>query len=70
MSIGLLASMVGIFVVRGRPGETDALKAINRGIYTAQAIAILGAAVVAFVYVGNPAGSRLSNPAPASSAPS
>ena len=62
VSIGLLASMVGIFVVRGRPGETDALKAINRGIYTAQAIAILGAAVVAFVYVGNPAGSRLSNP--------
>jgi K(+)-stimulated pyrophosphate-energized sodium pump len=62
VSIGLLASMIGIFVVRGRAGETDALKAINRGIYTAQAIAIVGAAVVAFVYVGNPAGSRLSNP--------
>ena len=62
VSIGLLASMVGIFVVRGRPGETDALKAINRGIYTAQVIAIVGAAVIAFVYVGNPAGSRLSQP--------
>ncbi len=62
VSVGLLASMVGIFVVRGRPGETNALKAINRGIYTAQVIAILGAAVIAFAYVGNPAHSRLSQP--------
>ena len=62
VSVGLLASMVGIFVVRGRPGETNALAAINRGIYTAQVIAILGAAVIAFAYVGNPAHSRLSQP--------
>jgi K(+)-stimulated pyrophosphate-energized sodium pump len=62
VAIGLLASMIGIFVVRGREGDVDALKAINRGIYTAQAIAIVGAAAVAFLYVGNPAGSRLSYP--------
>ena len=62
VAIGLLASMIGIFVVRGRPGDVDALKAINRGIYTAQVIAIVGAAAVAFLYVGNPAGSRLSYP--------
>jgi K(+)-stimulated pyrophosphate-energized sodium pump len=62
VAIGLVASMVGIFVVRGRQGETDALAAINRGIYAAQALAILGAAAVAFLYVGNPAGATLSNP--------
>ena len=62
VAIGLLASMVGIFVVKGRPGETDALAAINRGIYAAQALAIIGAGAVAFLYVGNPDGSTLSNP--------
>jgi K(+)-stimulated pyrophosphate-energized sodium pump len=62
VSVGLLASMVGIFVVRARAGEDDALKVINRGIYTAQAIAILGAAAIAFLYVGNPAGSKISQP--------
>jgi len=61
MGIGLLASMVGIFFVRARAGETDALKPINRGIYVAQALAIIGAAVVAFLYVGNPEGLEVSN---------
>ena len=56
MGIGLLASIVGIFFVRARAGETDALKPINRGIYVAQVLAIIGAAVLAFVYVGNPDG--------------
>ncbi len=62
VSVGLLASMIGIFVVRGRSSDRTALAAINRGIFTAQAIAILGAGVIAFVYVGNPAHSRLSQP--------
>jgi len=62
VAIGLLASMVGIFLVKGRPGETDALRAINRGIYAAQALAIVGAGFVAFLYVGNPADATLSNP--------
>ena len=61
VALGLLSSMVGIFLVKGRPGETDALAAINRGIYVAQGLAIVGAAVVAFVYVGNPEGSTISN---------
>jgi K(+)-stimulated pyrophosphate-energized sodium pump len=62
VAVGLLASMVGIFVVKGRPGETNALAAINRGIYVAQALAIVGAGVIAFLYVGNPEGSTVSNP--------
>ncbi len=45
VAIGLVASMIGIFVVKGRPSDgNDALKAINRGIYVAQIIAIIGAA--------------------------
>ena len=56
VAIGLVASIIGIFVVKGRPSDgNNALKAINRGIYVAQALAIVGAAFVAFVYVGNPA---------------
>src|SRR6478752_1181809 len=67
MVVGLLASMVGIFVVKGRPGETNALKPINRGIYVAQVLAVIGAGLVAFLYVGNdkgtaPGTSPLSNP--------
>ena len=61
MAIGLLASIVGIFSVKARASDTDALKPINRGIYLAQALAIAGAAVVAFGYVGNPAGLEIDN---------
>ena len=56
MALGLVASIIGIYIVKARPGETDALKAINRGIGIAQALAIVGAAVLAFGYVGNPKG--------------
>jgi K(+)-stimulated pyrophosphate-energized sodium pump len=54
MAIGLVASIIGIFMVKARPGETDALKAINRGIGIAQVLAIIGAAALAFGYVGSP----------------
>jgi K(+)-stimulated pyrophosphate-energized sodium pump len=54
MAIGLIASIVGIFMVKARPGETDALQAINRGIGIAQLLAVVGAAALAFGYVGNP----------------
>ncbi len=61
MGIGLLASMLAIFLVKARAGETDALKPINRGLNVASIISLIGAAVVAFVYVGDPAGSEVSN---------
>ncbi len=54
MAIGLVASMIGIFMVKARPGEDDALKCIDRGIYIAQAISIVGAGALAFGYVGSP----------------
>ena len=60
MGIGLLASMVSIVTVKARAGETDALKPINRGLNVASIISLIGAAVVAFAYVGNPVGSKVS----------
>ena len=54
MAIGLLASAIGIFLVKAGPNDSDALKCINRGISIAQVIAVLGAAALAFGYVGTP----------------
>lgn len=54
MAIGLVASIIGIFLVKAGPGDDDALKCINRGISVAQIIAVLGAAALAFGYVGSP----------------
>jgi K(+)-stimulated pyrophosphate-energized sodium pump len=54
MALGLVASLIGIYMVRARAGESDALKAINRGIGVAQVLAILAAGALAFGYVGNP----------------
>ena len=54
MAIGLVASAIGIYLVKARTGETDALKCINRGIGIAQIIAVIGAGALAFLYVGNP----------------
>ena len=54
MAFGLIASIIGIFLVKPKPGETDALKAIDRGIGIAQIIAVIGAAALAFGYVGSP----------------
>jgi len=53
MAFGLVASLIGIYLVKARPGESDALQAINRGIGVAQVLAIVGAAALAFGYVGN-----------------
>ncbi len=63
VALGLVSSIVSIYMVKARDGETDALKPINRGLNIASLIALVGAAVVAFGYVGNPAGSAVSNPA-------
>jgi K(+)-stimulated pyrophosphate-energized sodium pump len=54
MAVGLLASIVSIYLVKARAGETDALKPINRGLNIASVIALVGAAALAFGYVGTP----------------
>ena len=52
-AIGVLASIVGVFAVRAKEGETNALKPINRGFLTAGLLTVVGTAAVALGYVGN-----------------
>jgi K(+)-stimulated pyrophosphate-energized sodium pump len=52
-AIGVLASIVGVFAVKAKEGETNAMKPINRGFLTAGLLTVVGTAIVAFAYVGN-----------------
>lgn len=63
VALGLVSSVIAIYTVKAKDGETDALKPINRGLNVASVLALAGTAVVAFGYVGNPVGSAISNPA-------
>jgi len=54
-AIGVVASIVGIFFVKARPGETDALKPINRGFLVAGLLTLVGTLILSLVYVGNDA---------------
>ncbi len=50
-AIGIVASAVGVFVVRARPKDKSAMAPINRGFWTAAAITVLGAGLVAGLYL-------------------
>jgi K(+)-stimulated pyrophosphate-energized sodium pump len=52
-AIGILASIVGVWSVRARANERNALSPINRGFWTASALTVAGAFVVAQFYVHN-----------------
>ncbi len=52
-AIGVLASIVGVFAVKAKEGETNALKPINRGFLTAGILTVIGTGIVAIAYVGN-----------------
>jgi K(+)-stimulated pyrophosphate-energized sodium pump len=52
-AVGVVASIAGVYAVRAKPGETNALKPINRGFLTAGIITVVGTALVALLYVGN-----------------
>jgi len=52
-AIGVVASIVGVFFVKARPNETDALKPINRGFAVAGGLTLIGTLIVALIYVGN-----------------
>ena len=54
-AIGVVASIAGVFAVRAKDGETNALKPINRGFLSAGIITVIGTALLAVFYVGNPA---------------
>jgi K(+)-stimulated pyrophosphate-energized sodium pump len=52
-AIGVLASIVGVFAVKAKEDETNALKPINRGFLTAGILTVIGTGIVALTYVGN-----------------
>ena len=54
-AIGVIASIIGIFFVKAKEGETNALKPINKGFLVAGSLTLIGTLIVALVYVGNDA---------------
>ena len=55
-AIGVIASIAGVFAVKAKEGETDALKPINRGFLVAGVLTLVGTLALALAYVGNDKG--------------
>jgi K(+)-stimulated pyrophosphate-energized sodium pump len=58
-AVGVVASIAGLFAVKAKDNETDALKPINRGFLVAGLLTVVGVGALAFGYVGNKQGTRL-----------
>jgi K(+)-stimulated pyrophosphate-energized sodium pump len=52
-AIGVLASIVGVYAVRAKEGDTSALAPIRRGFITAGGLTVVGTLIVCLTYVGN-----------------
>jgi K(+)-stimulated pyrophosphate-energized sodium pump len=52
-AIGVLASIVGVYMVRAKDGDKTAMAPINRGFATAGLLTVIGTFLVAYFYVGN-----------------
>src|SRR5262245_40573145 len=52
-AVGVLASIAGVYAVKAKEGETNALKPINRGFFTAGIITVVGVGALARLYVGD-----------------
>ena len=52
-AVGVLASIAGVYAVKAKPGDTDALKPINRGFLTAGLITVVGVGLLGVLYVGD-----------------
>jgi len=50
-AIGIVASLIGVLIVRARPKDRNALSAINRGFWSAALLTVIGAYLVAHFYV-------------------
>ncbi len=59
-AVGVLASIVGVFMVKARDNDKSAMAPINRGFLSAGILTVVGTLVLALVYVGNPDG-RIEN---------
>lgn len=55
-AIGVIASIAGLFAVKAKEGEMDALKPINKGFLVAGVITLAGTLALALGYVGNAKG--------------
>ncbi|MFM2045926.1 MAG: hypothetical protein RL383_3 [Actinomycetota bacterium] len=55
-AIGVVASIAGVFAVKAKDGETDALKPINRGFLVAGSLTLIGTLLLSLGYVGNAKG--------------
>ena len=55
-AIGVIASIAGVFAVKAKEDETDALKPINRGFLVAGVLTLIGTLALALAYVGNDKG--------------
>jgi K(+)-stimulated pyrophosphate-energized sodium pump len=52
-ALGVLASIVGVYMVRATDKDKTAMAPINRGFLTAGLLTVIGTGIVAFTYVGN-----------------
>jgi K(+)-stimulated pyrophosphate-energized sodium pump len=52
-AVGVIASIFGVYAVKAKDGETDALKPINRGFLTAGIITVVGVGALGLFYVGD-----------------
>ena len=52
-AVGVLASIAGVYAVKAKEGETNALKPINRGFLTAGIITVIGVGALGIFYVGD-----------------
>ncbi len=52
-AIGVIASIAGVFAVKAKEGETNALKPINKGFLVAGILTLVGTLAVSLFYVGN-----------------
>jgi K(+)-stimulated pyrophosphate-energized sodium pump len=50
-AIGIVTSAIGVYIVRARPSDKSAMAPINRGFWTAAALTVLGAGLVAGFYL-------------------
>jgi K(+)-stimulated pyrophosphate-energized sodium pump len=58
-AVGVIASIAGVYAVKAKEGETDALKPINRGFLVAGSITLVGVVALGLGYVGDVKGNGI-----------
>ena len=57
-AVGVVASIVGVYQVRAKPGDRSPLAPINRGFLSAGLLTVAGTLAVALLYIGNDHGNE------------